>query len=49
MLLREQEFGALRLETAVEEARTELQDVVGLVLEDLAVESGYLIGVVWRE
>jgi hypothetical protein len=49
MLLREQELGALRLETAVEEARTELEDVVGLVLEDLAVKGGYLIRIVWRE
>jgi hypothetical protein len=49
MLLRQQGFGALRLEAAVEEVGAELQDVLGLVLEDFAVEGSYLIGVVGRQ
>ena len=49
MLLREQGFGPLRLETAVEEIGAELEDVLGLVLEDFAVEGGYLVRVVGRE
>jgi hypothetical protein len=49
MLLRQQGLGALRLEAAVEEVGAELQDVLGLVLEDFAVEGSYLIGVVGRQ
>lgn len=49
MLLRQQGFGSLGLEAAIEEIGAELEDVVGLVLQDLAVEGGDLIGVVGRE
>lgn len=49
MLLRQQVFGSLRLETAVKEVCAELEDVVGLVREDFAVERGDLVGVVRRE
>lgn len=49
MLLGKQELCTLRLEAAKEEIGAELQDVVGLVLEDFAVEGGDLVGVVGRE
>ena len=49
MLLRQQIFGSLRLETAIKEVCAELKDVVGLVFENFAVEGGDLVGVVRRE
>lgn len=49
VLLRQQVLCSLRLEAAVEEIGTELEDVVRLVFEDFAVEGGDFVGVVGRE
>jgi len=49
MLLRQQEFVTLRLETAEEVVGAELEDVGGLGAQNLTVEGVDLVGVLWRD
>jgi hypothetical protein len=47
--MRQQVLGSLRLQTAIEEIGAELEDVVRLVLQYVAIKGGDLVGVVGRE
>lgn len=46
MSVRQEEFGALRLQATLEEVGAELQGVLRLMLEDFAIERADLVGVV---
>lgn len=49
MTLAQEEFGALALETAMEEVGAELENVAGLLLDDLTIEGVDFVLVIGRE